>query len=408
MGALDDLAKALLASNQGAEELITAENPYLKLKAVPDTLTGLTVKAAGSGKFKTKDLIAAALLSGLGSGVADSFAQDYQGRAQDAALKTLTSGINGEGIDRPAELSPGLFKKLSNQGELFRIQSQFGQAQRAQDLQDAITKAGLTKAAEVKGENAAWDQINETKAPVSAETPPVAADAPAALLSQRTVAPGAAAVVPAPSQLEEQLGRLNPNSPQYKRTKDLLDNSLMTQKRVSDEEDSRRKEITSDKAYSSVAAITSVLPTLETLAEDNTATSDIPFIYKFIQAQDGGVVKEGEFAKVEGASPLLAKFANQLNAALNGQSGLSTTAKRQMVEEMKAAGRAQLDALKKHAESVVKIGTARGGKRENIFPLDFTTAEAQLSPVRYTAAQMQEAGYSPAEISAFAQQGRVK
>lgn len=139
---------------------------------------------------------------------------------------------------------------------------------------------------------------------------------------------------------------------------------------TSKEEDERRKEILQTPGGSALSQNLGVLPTLQTLAEDNTKTSDIPFIYKFIQAQDGGVVKEGEFATVAGASPLLAQFKAQIEGALNGTSTLTPTIKNQMVREMKKVAKSQWDSLKERAEPVLKVGESRGAKREAMLPFD--------------------------------------
>lgn len=139
---------------------------------------------------------------------------------------------------------------------------------------------------------------------------------------------------------------------------------------TSKEEDERRKEILQTPGGSALSQNLGVLPTLQTLANDNTKTSDIPFIYKFIQAQDGGVVKEGEFATVAGASPLLAQFKAQIEGALNGTSTLTPTIKNQMVREMKKVAKSQWDSLKERAEPVLKIGESRGAKREAMLPFD--------------------------------------
>ncbi len=139
---------------------------------------------------------------------------------------------------------------------------------------------------------------------------------------------------------------------------------------TSKEEDERRKEILQTPIGSALGQNLSSLPTLETLAKDNTKTSDIPFIYKFIQAQDGGVVKEGEFATVAGASPLLTQYKSQLEGALNGTSTLTPALKRQMVLEMKKVAGSQWESLKERAEPVLRVGESRGAKREAMLPFD--------------------------------------
>lgn len=159
----------------------------------------------------------------------------------------------------------------------------------------------------------------------------------------------------------------NPESPQNKR---------MSQ--VAKFEDDLRTELSKSKPASSVEAALSALPSLQRFAQDNTKTSDIPFVYKFVQAQDGGVVKEGEVTMVQGASPLIARFQAQLNGALKGESTLTPDIKKQMVEEMKAATRDQWAALKSFAEPRLQTGESRGGSRKNMLPFSDESLAAIL------------------------------
>ncbi len=136
------------------------------------------------------------------------------------------------------------------------------------------------------------------------------------------------------------------------------------------EEDDRRKEILSTPMASSVSQALTALPTLKEMSKDNTKTSDIPFIYKLIQAQDGGVVKEGEFQTVAGSSPVLTKFKAQLEGALNGTSELTPALKAQMVDEMNRSTKSQWEALKARAEPILQTGEARGARRDRMLPFD--------------------------------------
>lgn len=174
-------------------------------------------------------------------------------------------------------------------------------------------------------------------------------------------------------------GIKDPNSPQSK----LL-------KQIADEEDARRKEIGAMKTASSVSAMISTIPTLEAMVKD-TATSDIPFIYKFVQAQDGGVVKEGEMQMVQGSSPVLQKYAAELNKTLNGASALTPGIKQQMVDEMKAAAGSQYKALIKESEPILQIGESRGANRGKMLPFEQSYIDALTKVKPSRAALEQEA-----------------
>lgn len=161
----------------------------------------------------------------------------------------------------------------------------------------------------------------------------------------------------------------NPDSPQAKKLQ-----------KVKDEEDARRKEIGALLPAQKITATLTALPALEVLAKDNTKTSDIPFVYQFIQSQDGGVVKEGETARVEGAAPVLGQFKAQLEGALNGTSTLTPAIKQQMVTEMKRIALAQYKNFSTMAEPYFMTGETRGAARDRMNP--FPANIEQLLAVR--------------------------
>lgn len=148
----------------------------------------------------------------------------------------------------------------------------------------------------------------------------------------------------------------NPDSPIYKQEKDR---QL--------EEDKRRAEINSSKLATTLNTAVASIPQLETYANDNTKTSDIPFVYKFVLAQDGGVVKEGEVWMVQSASPIVTRFKGLLEGTLNGKSGLTPDLKQQMVEELKNSTRALYDATKVLSEPILAAGESRGAERSKMW-----------------------------------------
>jgi hypothetical protein len=226
----------------------------------------------------------------------------------------------------------------------------------------------------IQGENAAWEAANQL--------PAVGADGK----------------VKAPKLTE-----LNPNSPQYKITKDIVEM-----------EDKAKNDLKGSKSFSSIDSILSVLPTLETMAMDNTGSSDTPFIYKFVQAQDGGVVKEGEVKLVGEGNSIIQRWMGDMNKALKGESALTPALKMQMVKEMKANGKAQWESFKQYAEPTLGTLEKRGGSRESALPwssaavdkiLATPPPQVTLSPEQQAQAvalgsQLRAQGKSPAEIAA--------
>lgn len=180
-----------------------------------------------------------------------------------------------------------------------------------------------------------------------------------------TIAPETAAKVGL-TELGSKLGSMpkpdplkDPDSAEYK-----------IQLQTTKEEDDRRKEILSTPMASSVSQALTAIPTLREMAKDDTKTSDIPFVYKLIQAQDGGVVKEGEQQMVAGTAPVLTKYKAMLEGALNGRSELTPAIKQQMLDEMARSTNSQWKALKARAEPILSVGEARGANRDRMLPFD--------------------------------------
>jgi hypothetical protein len=161
----------------------------------------------------------------------------------------------------------------------------------------------------------------------------------------------------------------DPDSPQFK-----------LNKVIKDEEDARRTEVLAKvPGAQSLSVMTSVLPTLEAMSKINSKTSDIPFVYKLIQAQDGGVVKDGERDMVIASTPLLVKWKTELDGALNG-GGLPVELKKQIVAEMKSNALATYETVMKGAEPIYQIGEKRGAARQNMSPFNDSYILESLTP----------------------------
>lgn len=333
MGSWEDLGKALIAQNQAAQQLIAADDPYLKFKQAPDLIGGLTLQAAGSGKYKMKDLIAAALASGLTSGIAEGFSDDYQGRALDAAGNVLTGRIT----ERPDVLSPGLFKKLDNQRSLFSIQSAFANKQRAQDLQDAIIQAGGKKAAELGAEDAFWNQQNVTNLPQSAPTVEGAAEG-------GEVKPGAAALLIQPDA--SQLLTMNPKNPRYQQLKDVVERSDKLSKEQTDRDMQKADDLLGLSARiagtpeaRNLSDVASNWQAMVKLAPERNQSAAVGMITAAAKILDpGAVVREQDFTIIaDPGSP-----ARSLQSALDKLKGQGQLTKG-MKEELLKLGRAHVE-----------------------------------------------------------------
>jgi hypothetical protein len=167
---------------------------------------------------------------------------------------------------------------------------------------------------------------------------------------------------------------LLPNSPQF-----------LNKKRVQDEEDAARNELLTGSKYPAVQKFnmtTTALSQLKDIKDLNTASSDIPFATLFIGGLDGSVVKEGEYARVAGANPLLAKFQNQIEGALNGTSTLGVDIKRQMYGELVKTQKGLHAAALLEAMPRVSTAKSRGADPINVlpFPVDMKFDEGPGAP----------------------------
>jgi len=139
------------------------------------------------------------------------------------------------------------------------------------------------------------------------------------------------------------------------------------------EEDNARTELLTGAKYPSIAKYrntTTALSQLNDIKDIDTASSDIPFATLFIGGLDGSVVREGEYNRVQGANPILAKFQNQLEGALNGTSQLGVKIKRQMFKELAMTQKGLKSAAQKEAEARLKTAVDRGADPNNILKFD--------------------------------------
>lgn len=162
----------------------------------------------------------------------------------------------------------------------------------------------------------------------------------------------------------------NPDSPQGKALK-----------AIKEEEDARRKEIGAIPIAVSLQNTLASLPALETLAKQDTKTSDIPFTYKLITGFDGGVVKDGERYMIQGGNSFVQQYKSMLEGALNGTSQLTPKLKAQMVNEMKMYAKSQADSLAIAAKPILDVGTSRKGDAAKMYPFPDSYLSSVLTPM---------------------------
>jgi len=186
MGALEDLAATLLGDQ--TQQAIAAENPYYRLRAVPDQTSELLGQVAqkAPGRYKTRDLAIAGGLSGLVSGLLGGQGDSYQQTLTDRLANA--TGQAAQGMAPSAEgLSPSLFSRAQRTGSLWRVQNglegrkvkQQGDEKLRQDFFQALSKADTAqernrileagKALGIDAANVFENDVNTESAAVSPE-----------------------------------------------------------------------------------------------------------------------------------------------------------------------------------------------------------------------------------------------
>ena len=129
---------------------------------------------------------------------------------------------------------------------------------------------------------------------------------------------------------------------------------------VAKEIDAAAADISKLPAVTQLNTTQTTLARIKSLGGLNTSTSDIPFITLFIGGLDGSVVKEGEYARVGGTSPLLKKYQKIIESRLNGGSEIGVAIKKQMYEELQNSQKGLLDEAFRQATPRMQRAKRRG------------------------------------------------
>ena len=142
-------------------------------------------------------------------------------------------------------------------------------------------------------------------------------------------------------------------------------------------EDTATKDVENLPSVKSLRSVQTALSNLKDSAESNTKSSDITFATIFVSGLDGSVVREGEYARVNGSNPLLAAWGKKLEATLNGTSELGVDIKKEMFNQLRRRGLALSDQARAETELVKGRAAKYGANPENIgyVPYDISTPE---------------------------------
>lgn len=356
MASIEELIM-MMALGDAQKKAISDSDPYAGGSQIADQI-GAAVAQSGP-QYSTRDKIIYGALSGLVGGGFDSLSEDYTNRAQDAYLKSMT----GELTERPRVLSPALFRSAQEQRDLFKLKTIATAAETEREFQKQKRleemKAGVATGADYNKEvnkKKVFDLYAGGGEPVPAAAavlPGIDADGDGAI--DEVVAPVETSPV-----VTTTTRRYHPDDPRFK-----------LQQETNKEADAARSEISKYPSVAAFNASSTGLKKIEALADIDSKTSDIPFVYGFIQAQDGTAVKEGEIAMVQGASPLLQRYKAILEGELNGKSMLTPTLKRQMIGELRIQQKALFEQAKLDSQRRVTTALSRGVTDEgSVWPFD--------------------------------------
>lgn len=131
---LEELAQAMM----GSQADITAANPYYRLQAVPEAITGKAVQLVSQDptRFKARDALAWGLGSGLISGLLGGIGDTYQDTLKGRYNQQLANAMIGDST-RVADLPQGLFDKATSLGNMFAL-SRGEEARKLQQQQNIV------------------------------------------------------------------------------------------------------------------------------------------------------------------------------------------------------------------------------------------------------------------------------
>lgn len=139
---IGSLLAALTAADAGAKE----SNPFAPLQSASDGIASAFIQ--NSPKFDTKDNLLGGLLLGLTSGITGNLVDNYQDKQNSLAQKLLVQAATGNNVlERPDGLSPTVFSKIQNTGNLFAIDDQIEKSKEIRQAElDVATTVAKQKA----------------------------------------------------------------------------------------------------------------------------------------------------------------------------------------------------------------------------------------------------------------------
>lgn len=382
---LKDYATALLTDYKKPD--FAAEDPYQPILGTYQGVNKEIQSAATNPNYSLQDKLSAALLTGLFGGGIAGLSEDYQSRAKQSYID-VASGM-GDAEDQDL-LSTKLFDSASDVPALFAVEKAKQAEAKAAEIEMLKLKMGIEHPYEL----AAYEKLEAAKRAPK----PVAQSLDAKKLADAGI--GVASIA-GPSgeeailgesgeiaslaalgeatkpkeSVQDKLHRLRLGGLSQSGAEKVLEEERLKPEKTLEkaivEADAARKEIAAKPAVLSLQNAATGISKIESLADIDSKSSDIPFTYALISGLDGGVVKEGEVAMIQGSNPLLTQMKGLLEGALNGKSALTPTIKRQMLNELKGTHNSLLTEAIRQSKGRLETAIARGVKNpKDALPFD--------------------------------------
>lgn len=391
----DQLLQAFVLQEAQKNKIANA-SPYSGLSQGANEINKLVVGASGNPNYSTGEKITAGLIGGLVGGGLEHLNTDWQGRAEQEYQNAVLAGFGGKSAERDL-LPRSIFDSAEQRGGLLKARSVFDSVQGAQkakaDLMGKAREAQMAADPRVAQGVASGDF--GVFAPKQTSTPGVSAE-------DATPGEGIGVKVDSPfaSTLQDRAFEAY-DSGKFETLKDAREFILEQDDRIIDLEDKTRGEIAKLPAFQKLDLLDTGLSEIATLANDNTSTSDFPFLVKFVSSLDGTAAREGEVAIASGTNPLIHKWVNIFNKETAGGSKLGVDIKRQMVEELWATRDNLLDIAERQSREEMATAERRGLDPRSVTPIDLEKERARkfdLFPTEAQTQTTQATGPIPAQV----------
>jgi hypothetical protein len=328
MAGLEDLIAAM-SIGEKQKAAISADDPYAPFSALGSDTMKLSLSTPG---LSTRDRIIGSILGGLGSGLAQGFSSDYQGRAMNAYQDVLAASKAGNEIEAPSVLPRSVFESAQQQGSIMKM------------LQEDAAKVEAAKAEAALGVETrkAANDLLISIAKAKADKPWMAAEIDRVIGSPKAQAAEPITESPKASEADA-LRYMSPvERLKYYDEKNARDQDLQLKKEknasdakagIVDTSIKLRKEFQDLPAFTDYQTANKGYNAMLKAIDDPSGTSDVDLVKGGIQMIEPGLsVNQGEAGALAGTASIPAWMKAQIAGALGGESRLSEATRKGIVE----------------------------------------------------------------------------